>query len=446
MAAMPETATAAMSAAATVPTTSLLDKIVEEQAISRARIAERYKPVMSTEDLVAREQAINYLVENIMREGIDYGWVPGTKPKEPAKPGEYQAKPTLFKSGAERACAFFGYVPEFLAEKQIEEWTADEYGEPLFYYVFRCTLSKDGQAIGQGIGSASTWESKYRYRNGERTCPACGKAAIIKGREEYGGGYVCFGKKGGCGAKFGDNDRSIIDQVVGRIPNTDVADVINTVQKMAQKRSYVAATLTATGLSGRFTQDMEDMPALPETAEQRNTKAEQAEVAQRRIEQERAKAAKQTTESKPASSAPKSATTPTPAPASTVPPNQTARQDLKPTPVPKDDTGTAAIPEPVLAMWKRMTNTKAIIETFAELKRLLTERMGDAADIAYHGVLRKHGVEHSNQFRYLQAARLAAQEMFNVLQDAVEESAREEGGYQATDDDVPDIFNQRGVA
>ncbi len=317
MSAMPQPAEATMTPAS-IPATSLLDKIVEEQAISRARIAERYKPVMSTEDLVAREQAINYLVENIMREGIDYGWVPGTKPATPPKPGEYQAKPTLFKAGAERACAFFGYAPEYSFEKQIEEWTADEYGEPLFYYTFRCTLSKDGQAIGQGIGSASTWESKYRYRNGERVCPACGKAAIIKGREEYGGGYLCFGKKGGCGAKFGDNDRSIIDQVIGRIPNADIADVINTVQKMAQKRSYVAATLTATGLSGRFTQDMEDMPALPEPAEQRNTNAQQAEVAQRRVEQERAKAAKQTTESKPASSAPKAATKPAPAPQPTV--------------------------------------------------------------------------------------------------------------------------------
>lgn len=37
------------------------------------------------------------------------------------------------------------------------------------------------------------------------TCPDCKKSgAIIKGKEEYGGGYLCFGKKGGCGAKFTD--------------------------------------------------------------------------------------------------------------------------------------------------------------------------------------------------------------------------------------------------
>ena len=33
-------------------------------------------------------------------------------------------------------------------------------------------------------------------------CPVCGKRAIIKGREEYGGGWLCFNKRGGCGAKW----------------------------------------------------------------------------------------------------------------------------------------------------------------------------------------------------------------------------------------------------
>jgi hypothetical protein len=34
-------------------------------------------------------------------------------------------------------------------------------------------------------------------------CPVCGVVgAIIKGKPEYGGGWLCFQKKGGCGAKF----------------------------------------------------------------------------------------------------------------------------------------------------------------------------------------------------------------------------------------------------
>ena len=36
-------------------------------------------------------------------------------------------------------------------------------------------------------------------------CPGCKKTGtIIKGKAEYGGGYVCFTKKNGCGAKFTD--------------------------------------------------------------------------------------------------------------------------------------------------------------------------------------------------------------------------------------------------
>ena len=37
-------------------------------------------------------------------------------------------------------------------------------------------------------------------------CPNCGKDTIIKGKPEYGGGWVCYSKKGGCGAKFTDEE------------------------------------------------------------------------------------------------------------------------------------------------------------------------------------------------------------------------------------------------
>lgn len=50
--------------------------------------------------------------------------------------------------------------------------------------------------------------------NGENepSCPACGKkGSIIKGKEEYGGGYLCFKKKGGCGAKFKDLPKPVLE-------------------------------------------------------------------------------------------------------------------------------------------------------------------------------------------------------------------------------------------
>src|ERR1039458_4154129 len=49
-----------------------------------------------------------------------------------------------------------------------------------------------------------------------------------------------------------------VDTALYRIPNPDGADVVNTIQKMAQKRALVAATLIATSASEFFTQDVED--------------------------------------------------------------------------------------------------------------------------------------------------------------------------------------------
>jgi len=46
------------------------------------------------------------------------------------------------------------------------------------------------------------WDA-YAQVKDATPCPKCGKVGtIIKGREEYGGGFLCFAKKGGCGAKF----------------------------------------------------------------------------------------------------------------------------------------------------------------------------------------------------------------------------------------------------
>ena len=70
---------------------------------------------------------------------------------------------------------------------------------------------------------------------------------------------MCFGKKGGCGAKFAEDDAAIVNQPVGKVPNPDVADLVNTIDKMAQKRALIAATLIAVNASEFFTQDVEDM-------------------------------------------------------------------------------------------------------------------------------------------------------------------------------------------
>ena len=192
-------------------------------------------------------QQVNH-IQNVMREvmhkGEHFGTVPGC--------GD---KPTLLKSGAEKLGFVFRLAPEF-------ETTIVDMGNGHREYRVTCKLESivSGGFVGSGVGSCSTLESKYRYRSASRKCPHCGKEAIIKGKEEYGGGWLCFKKKDGCGAKFQDGDPAIESQASGKAENPDIADVYNTVLKMAKKRAHVDAILTATAASDIFTQDVEDMP------------------------------------------------------------------------------------------------------------------------------------------------------------------------------------------
>jgi hypothetical protein len=173
--------------------------------------------------------------------GVHYG---------PSFPGD--KKKNLLKPGADALCVAFKLVPSF--EIQLTHLD-DGHRE----YLSKCKLTtRDGVLVATGIGSCSTMESRYRYRTQNKRCPACGSETIIKGKQEYGGGWICFQKKGGCGAKFTDGDVTITGQPTGQIENPDLADVWNTCAKIAEKRSATDATIRATGCSDEFTQDAED--------------------------------------------------------------------------------------------------------------------------------------------------------------------------------------------
>jgi len=208
-----------------------------------------FQPVMSIEEMKDRYQMMARVTSEIMREGKDYGTIPGTG-----------GKPSLFKPGAEKLATFFGLRKEFDIIEREEDWMgALSGGEPRFYYLVRCLLYRDDVLVAAADGSCNSWESRYRWRKAARVCPACKADAIIKGKAEYGGGWLCFKKRGGCGAKFKDGDKSIEGQKTGRVLNTDIFDQVNTVLKIAEKRALVATTLLAVGASEFFTQDMEDI-------------------------------------------------------------------------------------------------------------------------------------------------------------------------------------------
>uniref|UniRef100_A0A6H1ZAJ8 Uncharacterized protein n=1 Tax=viral metagenome TaxID=1070528 RepID=A0A6H1ZAJ8_9ZZZZ len=204
-------------------------------------------PAVGVADALAAYQAKADFIKGVLREKVDFDIIPGA------------TKPSLLKPGAEKLVSFFGLATVFEDVAVVEDWTGkDHNGEPFLFYRQKCKLFRGERLIASADGSCNSWEKKYRYRNQNRHCPACDRETIIKGKTEYGGGWVCFAKKGGCGAKFADNDTRITSQEVGVIPNTDVAEQANTILKMAQKRALVAATLIATGVSDYFTQDVED--------------------------------------------------------------------------------------------------------------------------------------------------------------------------------------------
>lgn len=171
----------------------------------------------------------------LMKEGEHYGTIPGTK------------KTTLYKPGAELFAFAFRLIPEF-------DVTRTVHGEHRAFDV-KCRLVHSATALpaGEGLGICSTLESKYRYRSASPNCPKCGAEAIM--RDKKGAGWYCWKKYGGCGANFKEDE---IRPTGGKVEVENPADFANTALKMAKKRAFVDAVLTATGTSDFFTQDLED--------------------------------------------------------------------------------------------------------------------------------------------------------------------------------------------
>ena len=74
--------------------------------------------------------------------------------------------------------------------------------------LFQAEKGTDPDADGGAQGTrkapkpASTPRSAPDVTSATRVCPNCGKDAIRKGAEQYGGGWFCSKTRGGCGAKF----------------------------------------------------------------------------------------------------------------------------------------------------------------------------------------------------------------------------------------------------
>jgi hypothetical protein len=211
-------------------------------------------PALSIEQAIERRNQVVAYVKKAFVKEVDFGAIAGTD------------KPTLLKPGAEKLCSLFQLTPRFAVVASVVDWDGSTHGgEALFYYHYKCSLYRGPYLIAEGEGSCNSHEKKYRYRYADRVCPSCGQPTIKRSKfpprdaPEMEPGWYCHTKAGGCGANFDADAPAIVEQKVGQVLNPDVAEQLNTIQKMGQKRALVAATLIAVNASEFFTQDLEDM-------------------------------------------------------------------------------------------------------------------------------------------------------------------------------------------
>lgn len=98
--------------------------------------------VQHTMQKITQFQAV---VKNTLKEGHDYGTIPGTG-----------SKPTLLKPGAEKILMLMGLTSEYEIVSKVED-----YETGFFAYTIRCLIYRQGQKITEGLGHANTRERRY---------------------------------------------------------------------------------------------------------------------------------------------------------------------------------------------------------------------------------------------------------------------------------------------
>lgn len=180
-------------------------------------------PSLTMDEAQARYEMMVMFVSKQMKRDKDFGVIPGTD------------KPTLLKPGAEKLCTFFGLRPIPVLLDKMEDWD-----KGFFYYLYRYELYKGDTLIAAADGSANSKEKKYRWRNvPEFKATEDEKQRAVKREKRP-------TKKGGTFYML-------------TIENDDPYTLVNTLQKMAQKRALIAAALIGVNASEFFTQDIEDM-------------------------------------------------------------------------------------------------------------------------------------------------------------------------------------------
>lgn len=181
-------------------------------------------PATAIQQAKAVYSVVATLRKDLLQRGVDYGIIPGTD------------KPTLLKPGAERLCSALGLAPVFETLDKVERWDIEQ---PLFHYSITCRLVhiESGRTVATGSGSCNSMETKYRWRwlfDNQVRDQGISSEGLTTRRTKTG-------------------------KLQYRVPNDEVFNLVNTIQKMACKRALIAAVLIGANASEFFTQDIEDL-------------------------------------------------------------------------------------------------------------------------------------------------------------------------------------------
>ncbi len=194
-----------------------------------AQVGAGLSMIVDFEAVKHRISQLQKFIKDYMVKGVDYGTIPGTD------------KLTLLKPGAEKLCDVYCLAA---GEAKID-FIRDDTKSPIYihYRVSLPLISRaDGKVIMVGVGSANSYEKKYRWRwVSDKNVPSM------------------YDKNN---LNFKDNNGQYGPYKTYRIPNDEVDDIDNTLLKMAKKRALVDAVLSATRSSALFTQDAEDLPDM----------------------------------------------------------------------------------------------------------------------------------------------------------------------------------------
>lgn len=203
--------------------------------------------------IIRRRDSVLEIFQQVMKSDTHYGTIPGC--------GD---KPVLLKPGAETICNTFQVAPEY-------EISKTELPNNHREYEIKCNLYTiaNRRFVGSGLGSASTMESKHRWRNDFENTGEEVPKAYWKDRDQSLIGGKGFSPKKVDGVWF-------IHKSEGKVENPDPADCYNTVLKMGKKRAYVDAVISTFGVSDMFTQDLEEnQPEEKQQKQQQQTKKSQ---------------------------------------------------------------------------------------------------------------------------------------------------------------------------